>query len=419
MTIGLHKPSAILQGEVCLPGSKSLSNRVLMIKALSGSSFSLENLSDSDDTRHLQNALQAIQAGASGLIDIGHAGTDMRFLTAYLATREGAFYELTGSERMQQRPIGELVNVLRSLGADISYKHKEGFPPLLIRGKKLEGGSAAIRGDISSQFISALLLVAPYFGKGLELQLTGTVVSRPYIAMTIDTMKLFDAQVSEAGNTIVVKPHPYQDRPGAYRVESDWSAASYFYSMVALSPVGARLSLHGLFESSLQPDAVCAKIYERFGVETSFGTEALVISKTREAHGARMAYDFTDCPDIAQTLVCTCAALQVPFQFTGLQTLKVKETDRLVALQQELKKFGLQLEATAHSLSFDGSSALSPEPVLLATYHDHRMAMSFAPLALRHDHLSIEAAEVVSKSYPQFWDALRKIGFTGQTLSAF
>lgn len=414
MTIGLHKPSTAIHGELFLPGSKSISNRVLMIKALSGSSFEIENLSDSDDTHHLLNALQAIETGSSGVIDIGHAGTDMRFLTAYLATWEGASYELTGSERMQQRPIAELVNVLKSLGADISYKHREGFPPLLIRGKRLEGGATSIRGDISSQFISALLLIAPYFEKGLQLQLTGDIVSKPYIAMTTETMKGFGAQVSETGNRIEVKSLPYQDRQDAYQVESDWSAASYFYSMVALSPVGTKLKLHGLSENSLQADAACAEIYERFGVETRFGEQALVISKTKEPLPGIMAYDFTDCPDIAQTLVCTCAALQIRFHFTGLQTLKVKETDRILALQQELKKFGIHLEATADSLSFDGHSVLSREPVQVVTYKDHRMAMSFAPLALLHDQLSIEEAEVVSKSYPHFWDDLRKIGFTSK-----
>lgn len=412
MTISLHKPQGSVSGEVHLPGSKSISNRVLMIKAIQGSSFDLENLSDSDDTRHLLEALKAIRTGASTVIDIGHAGTDMRFLTAYLATREGASYELTGSERMQQRPIAELVNVLRSLGAEIAYKNHEGFPPLLIRGKKLEGGSTAIRGDISSQFISALLLIAPYFEKGLDLELTGQIVSKPYIVMTTETMILFGAQVLETGNHIVVNPHPYQNRQTTYTVESDWSAASYFYSIVALSPVGTELRLHGLFENSLQADAVCAGIYERFGVETSFGKQTLTILKARETLSGMMSYDFTDCPDIAQTLVCTCAALQIPFHFTGLQTLKVKETDRIVALQQELQKFGLQLEATAHSLSFDGNPVLSPEPVQVATYNDHRMAMSFAPLALLHDRLSIAQAEVVSKSYPQFWEDLRKIGFS-------
>lgn len=414
MTISLHKPQGSVSGEIRLPGSKSISNRVLMIKTLSGSSFEIENLSDSDDTRHLLDALETIKTGASMVIDIGHAGTDMRFLTAYLATREGASYELTGSERMQQRPIAELVSVLKSLGADISYKNREGFPPLLIRGKRLEGGSTAIRGDISSQFISALLLIAPYFEKGLELELTGSIVSKPYITMTTETMKRFGAQVAEAGNTIEVKPHPYQDRQSAYRVESDWSAASYFYSMVALSPVGTKLKLHDLSESSLQADAACAQIYERFGVETSFGKQDLVISKTQEPSSGIMAYDFTGCPDIAQTLACTCAALQIRFHFTGLQTLKVKETDRILALQQELKKFGIQLEATTDSLSFDGNSVLSREPVQVATYKDHRMAMSFAPLALLHDHLSIEEAEVVSKSYPHFWNDLRKIGFTSK-----
>jgi len=412
MTISLHKPPGSVSGEVRLPGSKSISNRVLMIRAMQRASFGFENLSDSDDTRHLLDALNTISTGSSTVIDIGHAGTDMRFLTAYLATREGTSYELTGSERMQQRPIAELVNVLRALGAEISYKKQEGFPPLLIRGKKLEGGSASIRGDISSQFVSALLLIAPYFEKGLDLELTGEIVSKPYILMTTETMTLFGAQVSGTGNHIVVKPHAYADRQDTYVVESDWSAASYFYSMVALSPVGAKLSLHGLFANSLQADAACAKIYERFGVETSFGKQSLTLSKTREASSGIMAYDFTDCPDIAQTLACTCAALQVPFHFTGLQTLKVKETDRIVALQQELKKFGLHLEATAHSLSFHGNPGLNPEPVQVATYSDHRMAMSFSPLALLHNHLSIEQADVVSKSYPQFWDDLRKIGFS-------
>jgi 3-phosphoshikimate 1-carboxyvinyltransferase len=411
MTIQLHKPQSSLRSDIFLPGSKSISNRVLMIKALSGSSFALENLSDSDDTRHLFDALEAIKTGSSHVIDIGHAGTDMRFLTAYLATREGASYELTGSERMQQRPIGELVSVLKMLGADISYKHKEGFPPLLIRGKRLEGGSTAIRGDISSQFISALLLIAPYFEKGLELELTGDIVSKPYIDMTTETMKLFGAQVSEEGNRISVKAVSYQDRQSAYMVESDWSAASYFYSIVALSPIGTSLSLQGLFGNSLQADAACSAIYQRFGVETTFGDNAIVISKMKEPLTGMMAYDFTDCPDIAQTLACTCAALQRPFHFTGLQTLKVKETDRILALKQELKKFGLKLEATEHSLSYDGNSVLSHEAVQIATYNDHRMAMSFAPLALVHDNISIEQAEVVSKSYPRFWDDLRNIGF--------
>lgn len=411
MTIRLHKPQDSVSGKVCLPGSKSISNRVLMIKALSGSSFGLENLSDSDDTGNLLDALRAVQEDTSQVIDIGHAGTDMRFLTAYLATREGGAYELTGSERMQQRPIGELVHVLRSLGAAISYKHKEGFPPLLIRGKRLQGGSTAIRGDISSQFVSALLLIAPYLEKGLQLELTGNIVSRPYIDMTAETMKLFGAQVAETAQMFQVRPLPYRQRTEAYTVESDWSAASYFYSMVALSKVGTTLTLGGLFENSLQADAACSAIYKGFGVETTFGNQAIVISKTSETSPGMMAYDFTDCPDIAQTLVCTCAALQTPFHFTGLQTLKVKETDRILALQQELEKMGVRLEATTHDLSYDGNTVLNRKPVQIATYHDHRMAMSFAPLALVHDNLSIEQAGVVSKSYPRFWDDLRKIGF--------
>lgn len=410
MTIALHTPLLSLSGQVQLPGSKSISNRLLMIRALSGSSFALENLSDSDDTRYLQDALEAIVNGASKNIDIGHAGTDMRFLTAYLSSREGS-YELTGSERMQQRPIGELVDVLRSLGAEISYKSREGFPPLLIKGRKLEGGEATIRGDISSQFISALLMIAPYFTKGLELRLTGNIVSKPYIAMTIETMKAFGAEVAEAGSTIRVGPGAYHPTVDSYYIESDWSAASYYCSMVALSPVGSRLTLHGLMEKSLQADAVCAILYRSFGVETQFTGSSAILTKTGQSQPETMNYDFTDCPDIAQTLVCTCAALSRPFHFTGLQTLKVKETDRILALQQELRKLGVAVEATDDSLSYDGAVALNREPVSIATYKDHRMAMSFAPLALVHHGISMEEAEVVSKSYPGFWNDLRKIGF--------
>lgn len=410
MTISLHIPAHPLAGQVQLPGSKSLSNRVLMIRALSGSSFVLENVSDSDDTRHLHDALEAIAGGISASIDIGHAGTDMRFLTAYLASREGS-YELTGSERMQQRPIGELVSVLRSLGAEIAYRQREGFPPLLIKGRQLEGGEAAIRGDISSQFISALLMIAPYFKKGIDLRLSGNIVSKPYIAMTIETMKAFGAEVAEAGSTIRVEPVPYRHETGRCIIESDWSAASYYYSIVALSPPGTHLVLHGLMEKSLQADAVCAMLYRSFGVETRFAGKSVALTKTAQSLPEKMSYDFTDCPDIAQTLVCTCAALNRPFHFTGLQTLKVKETDRILALQQELRKLGISVEATTDSLSYDGASMPGKKPVTIATYKDHRMAMSFAPIALIQDGISIEESEVVSKSYPGFWNDLRKIGF--------
>lgn len=411
MTIALHKPASPVSGHVYLPGSKSISNRALMIRALSDSPFLLENMSDSDDTRHLLHALEAIAAGTSEHIDIGHAGTDMRFLTAYLAMQKGA-YKLTGSERMQQRPIGELVQVLRSLGADISYSGEEGFPPLQIRGRKLKGGAAAIRGDISSQFITALLMIAPHFEKGLELKLTGNIVSEPYISMTVEMMKLFGAAITQAQNTIRVEPLPYRSATESYRIEGDWSAASYYYSIVALSPPGTDLTLHGLFKNSLQADAVCAEIYRDFGVETIFTGQSVNILNTGKASAERLSYDFTACPDIAQTLACTCVTLNRPFEFKGLQTLKVKETDRILALQKEFEKLGLSVKAGADSLSYDGSAREHGEGIEIATYNDHRMAMSFAPLALVYDGIRIAEPEVVSKSYPGFWEDLKNIGFS-------
>lgn len=410
MNISLHKPVPAVSGDIYLPGSKSISNRVLMIRALSGSAFTLENMSDSDDTRHLLDALNAISTGSSTVIDIGHAGTDMRFLTAYLSMQKGS-YELTGSERMQQRPIGELVQVLRLLGADITCKNKEGFPPLLISGKELKGGQAEIRGDISSQFITALLMISPYFEKGLELKLRGNIVSKPYILMTIETMKQFGAEVIDMGDMIRVEPLPYGCRADSYHIESDWSAASYYYSMVALSAPGTSLTLHGLFEKSLQADAACAGIYRQFGVETLFSGQSVTISRTREMPAEKIVYDFTRCPDIAQTLACSCVALGRPFEFKGLQTLKVKETDRIFALKTEFEKFGLHLNATADTLTYDGSAMQYEGVVQIATYNDHRMAMSFAPMSLLHAGISIGKAEVVSKSYPGFWDDLRNIGF--------
>jgi 3-phosphoshikimate 1-carboxyvinyltransferase len=409
-TIRLHKPEGSIKGEVHLPGSKSISNRVLMIKALSGLKFGIENLSDSDDTSHLQKALHDIKNSSSKIIDIGHAGTDMRFLTAFLASREG-FYELTGSERMQQRPIKELVDVLNNLGANISYKNKEGYPPLLITGKILKGGKASIKGNVSSQFISALILVAPYFELGLELEIKGEIVSKPYITMTVEVMKAFGAELVWQENTITVSSVPYHYDQKNYAVESDWSAASYFYSLVALSPVGTTLTLQGLFKESLQADAVCMPVYRDFGVETSVENKALVISKKGDFVLKEFNYNFEESPDIVQTLACTCAGLSIPFHFTGLQTLKVKETDRITALKNELQKFDIGLAISNDSMSLKKQPVdMSPKKALISTYNDHRMAMSFAPLALVAERVEIEDAEVVSKSYPNFWNDLRKTG---------
>jgi 3-phosphoshikimate 1-carboxyvinyltransferase len=409
-TIRLHKPKGSINGAVHLPGSKSISNRVLMINALAGLKIDIQNLSDSDDTKHLEKALQSIAQKSSQVIDIGHAGTDMRFLTAFLASREGS-YELTGSERMQERPIKELVDVLKQLGADISYKNKEGYPPLLISGKTLKGGTASIKGHVSSQFISALVLVAPYFEQGLQLQIEGNMVSKPYINMTVEMMKEFGAELTWQANTIRVNPVPYRYGQKKYSVESDWSAASYFYSLVALSPRGTTLTLQGLFEKSLQADAVSASLYRDLGVDTVAEEKGLVISKTGHAMVKHFNYNFEESPDIAQTLACTCAGLSIPFHFTGLQTLRVKETDRITALKNELQKFDLELIVSNDSVLLTRPSVgLGNKTVRISTYKDHRMAMSFAPLALAAESVEIEDAEVVSKSYPNFWIDLAHIG---------
>lgn len=410
MNVKLHTPALNINGKVNLPGSKSISNRVLMIKALSGLDFKISNLSDSDDTSHLIQAFEIINSGSASTINIGHAGTDMRFLTAFLAIQKKEF-ELTGSERIQHRPIKELVDALKTLGADISYKQMESYPPLLIKGKTLTGGKISINADVSSQFISALLLIAPYFEKGLELVLEKNLVSKPYIDMTIDIMKEFGAQVNWNQNIISVKSKPYSYKKPDYEVESDWSAASYFYSLVALSKLNTTLTIKGLFQKSLQADSACTNIYQSFGVETYFQEGSVAITKTKLSLDPSFQYDFLNCPDIAQTVACTCLGLKLPFALNGLQTLKVKETDRILAMKNELSKFGLEVEATLNSIVCKAPHQASLNNTFyIATYNDHRMAMAFAPLCMQFSNIVIEDSEVVSKSYPQFWNDLKRLG---------
>lgn len=409
MNLKLHKPISSVSGTIKLPGSKSISNRILIIKALSGIDFSIQNLSDSDDTKHLKEALENYPTHS--IINVGHAGTDMRFLTAFLALKNGDC-ELTGSERLQQRPIKDLVDVLRIFGADIQYKKNEGFPPLQIKGKQLQGGEVEISGKISSQFITAILLVAPYFIDGLELTIKDELVSKPYVHMTIELMKEFGASVTWKDNKVVVEPIPYTYHKKEFIVESDWSAASYYYSMVALSKIGTQLSIKGLFENSLQADDVCSNIYKNFGVKTIFNNDGIIISKNSDLNTSILELDFIQCPDIAQTLVCSCIGLNIPFKFTGLQTLKVKETDRIVALKNELNKFGYIIETTDSSIQWTATNSDAIDNLSVATYNDHRMAMSFAPLCLLQENIVIENAEVVSKSYPLFWEHLNSIGIT-------
>jgi 3-phosphoshikimate 1-carboxyvinyltransferase len=408
MNLKLHKPTQQIKGDIHLPGSKSISNRILMIKVLSGFNFLIENLSDSDDTTHLKDALENYTKNA--IINIGHAGTDMRFLTAYLALKKGD-YELTGSERLQQRPIKDLVDTLRILGADITYKNKEGFPPLQIKGKQLQGGSVEISGKVSSQFITALLLIAPYLTHGLELTIKDELVSKPYVHMTIELMKEFGASVVWLENKIVVEPIQYTYHKKEFIVESDWSAVSYYYSIVALSKINTQLTVKSLFKNSLQADSACANIYKNFGVETTFKNNEITISKISEVSTSELELDFLECPDIAQTVVCTSVGLQTPFRFSGLQTLKVKETDRIIALQNECKKIGIVLKVTNDSIKWSAEQSIKKEiSTSIATYNDHRMAMSFATLSILLDDIIIEDANVVSKSYPQFWEHLKTIG---------
>jgi 3-phosphoshikimate 1-carboxyvinyltransferase len=409
MIVKLHKPNLPIKGHVSLPGSKSLSNRVLMIQAISGLSFTISNLSTADDTKYLQTALNHIKEGTSQTIDIGHAGTDMRFLTSFLSIQNGTWH-LTGSERMQQRPITDLVTVLKQLGASISYEHQEGYPPLLIKGTSIKGGSATINGNVSSQYISSLLLVAPYFIDGLELTLQRNLVSLPYITMTIEVMKEFGANINWNGNTITVKPIPYSYNQPNYVIESDWSAASYFYSLVALSNSNITLTLNSLFKKSLQADVACASIYNHFGVDTIFENNQITITKQTPSI-SEFNFNFVNCPDIAQTLVISCIGLNIPFHFTGLQTLKVKETDRIIALKHEARKFGCDLEISSDSIAHQPTSYVKKNVTeAIATYSDHRMAMAFAPLCLIYDTLLIEDSNVVSKSYPTFWNDLKSIG---------
>lgn len=409
----LSAPAYTIKTTIQLAGSKSISNRLLILNEVLGLNLILENNSTSEDTLLLQNALEQITNRKGGTIDIHHAGTDMRFLTALLATKEGEWI-LTGSERMKQRPIGELVNALRSLGADINYLEKENFPPLKINGKKLKGGQLEIDGSISSQFTSALLLISPTFENGLELTLKNEIVSWPYILMTLDLLSQFGLKVSTVLNTINVLSTLNKKQETGNRkffVESDWSAASYWYSIVALSK-NAEITLVGLTNSSSQGDSVLPKIYKGLGVSSQFTNEGLLLSKNKNV-SPQFEYDFTDCPDLAQTVAVTCFALGIKANLTGLKTLKIKETDRILALKTELEKFSANVEITEDSLTIHETRNKIPETRSpINTYNDHRMAMSFAPLSLVYGPLNIKNPEVVSKSYPLFWEDLKSVGFS-------
>ena len=397
------QPSLEVSGEVNISGSKSESNRLLILSSLFDG-INLKNLSNSDDTRYLGKAL----ASEEKLIDISHAGTAMRFLTAYFSTRIQREVTLTGSERMQNRPIGILVDALRSLGADIDYQGKEGYPPLRIRGRKLTQNKVSIQGNVSSQYISALLLIAPSLERGLELNLVGEVTSVPYINMTLALLDDLGIECGWEGSTLFVRPAA-DIKPVTLTVESDWSSASYFYSLVALSETG-EVSLSAYKQNSLQGDSSLAEIYVRFGVQTTFEDDRIRLKKIAR-HADSLELDLSGSPDLAQTIAVTCYGLGMSCDLTGLHTLKIKETDRLVALETELGKLGARIEVTDRSLHLrapedrrpsDRSSHEIKPGVSIDTYDDHRMAMAFAPLAIKVP-IIINDAEVVTKSYTDFW----------------
>lgn len=395
-----------------LPASKSISNRALIIQALTKGGMMPENLSDCDDTEVIIRGL----GKQSEIIDIKAAGTAMRFMTAYLSATEGE-HTITGTERMKHRPIGILVDALRYLGAEIEYVGEEGYPPLRIRGRQLEGGTLLIAGDVSSQYISALLMIAPILTKGLELKLTGNIISRPYIDLTLHLMHEFGVAAEWSDfDTIRVKPQPYQQR--AYTIESDWSAASYWYEILALTDdTLSKVALQGLKDGSRQGDSTVRYIFSLLGIKTSFKEkdvngmpEALLTRHSRMLN--RMDYDFTNQPDLAQTLIAVCPVLGIPFHFTGLGTLKIKETDRIEAMKREMEKLGYILhEEEGTALSWTGERCEPMTQPTIDTYEDHRMAMSFAPLAIKLGEIRINNPEVVSKSYPHYWADLRKAGF--------
>ena len=387
-----------------MPSSKSICNRALIIWALSKGCKSIDNLSDCDDTRVMVRALENMP----DTIDIMAAGTAMRFLTAFLSVTEGE-HTITGTERMRQRPIKILVDALRSIGADIEYTENEGFPPLKIKGTRLEGKEITLPGDVSSQYISALMMIGPILKNGLKLKLTGNIISRPYINLTIEIMKEFGGKAEwEKDNVIVIHPQNY--KPVPYYVESDWSAASYWYEIAALSE-DACIELPGLFEKSFQGDSKVAELFEQLGVKTEYADKHITLSKSRNIT-ERLEYDFVNQPDLAQTFVVTCCMLEIPFRFSGLQSLKIKETDRMAALMNEMKKLGYVIsESEGSILEWNGEKCESETTPAIDTYEDHRMAMAFAPAALKLKNIRINNPQVVSKSYPGFWNDLTKAGF--------
>ena len=388
--------------EITISGSKSESNRLLILQKLF-SEIAIHNLSDSDDSIHMQHALFTDKQ----IVDIGHAGTAMRFLTSYFAVQIGRETVLTGSERMQNRPIEILVNALKDLGAEITYEDKEGYPPIRIKGKKLIKNKVQIHGNVSSQYISSLLLIASNLENGLEIELIGKITSIPYIKMTLSLLSQLGIENKFESNFITI--HSKQEiQKKVIVVESDWSSASYFYSIVALSKIDSEIKLSAYKKESLQGDSCLVEIYKHFGVETIFDENCITLKKVQETNQNTLEINLKNAPDIAQTIAVTCFAEGISCNLLGLHTLKIKETDRLVALDDELTKLGALVSVSQDSLHLELSTEIK-ENIAIKTYNDHRMAMAFAPLALKVP-IQINNAEVVTKSYQKFWDDMRQIG---------
>ena len=402
MHLNLSHDTLICNGKIKITGSKSETNRLLFLQSLFPN-FKIQNKSNSDDSSIMQAALKS----TSDFIDINHAGTAMRFLTSYFSQLEGREVILTGSERMQQRPIKILVDALKSLGASIEYEKKQGYPPLRIKGKKLDGGTISLPADISSQYISSLIMLGAVLKAGIELNLKGTITSMPYINMTLDLLKRLGIETEFKGHRILVK-NTSKSKNIIQVVESDWSSASYFFSIAALSDK-AKIYLSNYKSNSLQGDSILRIIYKQLGVNSYFKGNNLILEKENISSPKRIKWDLSNAPDIAQTIAVSCYGLGVACDLEGLHTLKIKETDRLVALDTELSKLGAKISVTNKSLHLASDQDFQ-KGINISTYNDHRMAMAFAPLALKIP-LSVKKAEVVSKSYPSFWEDLNSLDF--------
>ena len=404
MVYHLSRNKRSIKGIIEIGGSKSESNRLLMLREYS-SDFKITNLSKSDDTKTLINAL----ANIDKIVDVNHAGTAMRFLASYYASKLNSKITLTGSDRMKNRPIGILVDALRDLGAEIEYKEKEGYPPLTIIGKNLLGSEVSLPANISSQFISSLMMLGVKIDNGIKLNLEGNIASKPYILMTKKLMDKIGCNVVINNNEIVISRN-YKSLNKIVEVESDWSSASYFYSIVALSR-DAEITLKIFKRDSIQGDSIVSKIYQKLGVETMYKEDSIIISKNKISNlPDSLKLDLSDTPDLAQTIAVSCLGLGIECELSGLDTLKIKETDRIEALKKEFMKLGVDDIITSdNKIYFNGNQKLNNN-IKISTYQDHRMALSFAPLAVIID-ISIESPNVVSKSFPDYWEVLKTLGF--------